>query len=46
MNDNYNIVMVSAINQHGSTIRVYMSPPLGASLPSRPTPLGCHRAPV
>ena len=38
MKDNYNTVMVSAINQHRSTTGVYMSPPLEASLPPRPTP--------
>ena len=39
----YNIVLVSAKNQHGSAIGLHMSLPSWTSLPP-PTPLGCYRA--
>ena len=43
----YNIVLVSAIQQHESATGIHMSPPSGTSLPppTPSTPPGCHRAP-
>ena len=47
MKDNYNIVVVSVIHQHGSAIGIYvcpfsLEPP--SHLPPYATPLGCHRS--
>jgi len=36
----YNVVLVSAIHQHGSAIGIHMSPPSSASLPPHPSLLG------
>ena len=43
----YNVVLVSAIQQHESAIGIQMSPPFGTSLPppTLSTPPGCHGAP-
>ena len=43
----YNIVLVSASQQHGSAINMHTSPPSCASHPppAHPIPLGCHRTP-
>jgi len=43
--DNYNIVLVSAIYQHESAISPLPLEPL-SNLLSHPTPIGCHRAPT
>ena len=47
MEDDYNIVLVSAIHKHESVIGIHMTLLLGPSfyLPPLPTPLGFHRAP-
>ena len=41
----YNVVLVSAIQQHRSALSIRMSPPSHLPTPPHPTPLGCHRAP-
>ena len=41
----YNIVVISAVHQHGSAIDINMSPALEPSshLPPQPTSLDCHK---
>ena len=48
MKDNYNIVMVSVINQYESAIGIHVSPPSLNSLtiPPHPIPPGLHKAPA
>ena len=41
----YSVVLVSAIYQHESAVRLYMSSPSWTSLPPRTTLLGYHRVP-